>query len=76
MIFLLSFAIFPGPLSRVDLSVVGIALGILGVGFSGEQALRRRTVSESSRPSGWNQKIIDEFRSNAGKVGGYFEVRP
>ena len=27
-------------------------------------------------PSGWNQKIIKEFRSNAGKVGGYFEGAP
>ena len=43
---------------------------------SGEQPLRRRTVSESSGPSGWNQKIIDEFRSNAGKVGGYFSGAP
>ena len=33
-------------------------------------------MSESSRPSGWNQKIIDEFRSNAGKVGGYFDGAP
>jgi deazaflavin-dependent oxidoreductase (nitroreductase family) len=30
-------------------------------------------VSESSGPGGWNQKIIEEFRSNAGKVGGTFE---
>ena len=29
-----------------------------------------------SEPSGWNQKIIEEFRSNAGKVGGYFEGAP
>jgi deazaflavin-dependent oxidoreductase (nitroreductase family) len=33
-------------------------------------------VSESSGPSGWNQKIIDEFRANAGKVGGYFDGAP
>ena len=25
---------------------------------------------------GWNDKVIDEFRSNAGKVGGYFEGAP
>ena len=29
-----------------------------------------------SEPSGWNQKIIEEFRSNAGEVGGYFEGAP
>ena len=33
-------------------------------------------MSESTRPSGWNQKIIKEFRTNAGKVGGYFEGAP
>jgi hypothetical protein len=33
-------------------------------------------VSEPSGPNGWNQKIIEEFRSNAGKVGGYFEGAP
>ena len=35
-----------------------------------------RPVSEPSGPRGWNQKIIEEFRSNAGKVGGYFEGAP
>lgn len=30
-------------------------------------------MSESRGPSGWNEKIIDEFRANEGKVGGYFE---
>jgi hypothetical protein len=30
-------------------------------------------VSESSGPSNWNQKIIEEFRAHEGKVGGYFE---
>ena len=30
-------------------------------------------MSESSEPSNWNQKIIEEFHANAGKVGGYFE---
>ena len=30
-------------------------------------------MSESSGPHNWNQKIIDEFRANSGKVGGYFE---
>jgi F420H(2)-dependent quinone reductase len=30
-------------------------------------------VSESRGPNNWNQKIIDEFHANAGKVGGYFE---
>ena len=30
-------------------------------------------MSESSGPSNWNQKIIEEFRANEGKVGGYFE---
>jgi hypothetical protein len=25
--------------------------------------------------SDWNQAIIDEFRANAGRVGGYFEGR-
>ena len=33
-------------------------------------------MSESSGPSDWNQKVIDEFRANAGKVGGYFEGAP
>ena len=33
-------------------------------------------MSESSGPIGWNQKIIDEFRSDAGKVGGYFAGAP
>jgi deazaflavin-dependent oxidoreductase (nitroreductase family) len=33
-------------------------------------------VSESSGPNDWNQKIIEEFRANAGKVGGYFEGAP
>ena len=26
--------------------------------------------------SDWNQRIIDEFRQNGGKVGGHFEGRP
>jgi deazaflavin-dependent oxidoreductase (nitroreductase family) len=26
--------------------------------------------------SDWNQKVIEEFRANAGKVGGYFEGAP
>ena len=30
-------------------------------------------MSESSGPNDWNQKIIEEFRANEGKVGGYFE---
>ncbi|MGZ4613305.1 MAG: nitroreductase family deazaflavin-dependent oxidoreductase [Kineosporiaceae bacterium] len=30
-------------------------------------------MAESSRPSNWNEKIIEEFRANGGKVGGYFE---
>ena len=33
-------------------------------------------MSQSSGHSGWNDKTIDEFRSNAGKVGGYFEGAP
>ncbi len=33
-------------------------------------------MSESSGPSDWNQKIIEEFRANAGSVGGYFEGSP
>ena len=33
-------------------------------------------MSEPSGPIGWNQKIIEEFRSNAGRVGGYFEGAP
>jgi deazaflavin-dependent oxidoreductase (nitroreductase family) len=33
-------------------------------------------VGESSGPRDWNQKIIEEFRANAGKVGGYFEGAP
>lgn len=30
----------------------------------------------ASSPGGWNENIIDEFRNNAGKVGGYFEGAP
>jgi deazaflavin-dependent oxidoreductase (nitroreductase family) len=30
-------------------------------------------MSQSSGPSDWNQQVIDEFRANGGKVGGYFE---
>ena len=30
-------------------------------------------MSESSGPTDWNQKIIEEFRANEGRVGGYFE---
>lgn len=33
-------------------------------------------MSESSGPADWNQGIIDEFRANDGKVGGYFEGAP
>ena len=64
------------PLAKARPASGGRAPGILGVGFNGEQALRRRRVSESSGPSGWNQKIIDEFRSNAGKAAGYFDGAP
>ena len=33
-------------------------------------------MSESSRANDWNRKVIEEFRANAGKVGGYFEGAP
>jgi deazaflavin-dependent oxidoreductase (nitroreductase family) len=33
-------------------------------------------MTEPSRASDWNQKIVEEFRANAGKVGGYFEGAP
>jgi len=33
-------------------------------------------VTASSDRSNWNQAIIEEFRANAGKVGGYFEGTP
>ena len=33
-------------------------------------------MSQSSGPSDRNQKIIEEFRANEGKVGGYFEGAP
>ena len=33
-------------------------------------------MGESSGPQDWNGKIIEEFRANAGKVGGYFEGAP
>ena len=33
-------------------------------------------MSESTGPNDWNQKVIDEFRANGGKVGGYFEGAP
>lgn len=33
-------------------------------------------TTEEDRVSDWNQQIIDEFRANAGKVGGQFEGAP
>ena len=33
-------------------------------------------MSDSHGPNDWNQKVIDEFRANEGKVGGYFEGAP
>jgi deazaflavin-dependent oxidoreductase (nitroreductase family) len=30
----------------------------------------------ASSAGGWNDAVIDEFRNNAGKVGGYFEGAP
>jgi deazaflavin-dependent oxidoreductase (nitroreductase family) len=33
-------------------------------------------MSESSGPNDWNRKVIEEFRANGGKVGGYFEGAP
>jgi deazaflavin-dependent oxidoreductase (nitroreductase family) len=30
-------------------------------------------MSESSEHNNWNQKNIEEFRANEGKIGGYFE---
>jgi deazaflavin-dependent oxidoreductase (nitroreductase family) len=30
----------------------------------------------ASSGGGWNDTVIDEFRNNAGKVGGYFEGAP
>ena len=33
-------------------------------------------MTASSDRSNWNQTIIKEFRTNAGKVGGYFEGTP
>ena len=30
-------------------------------------------MSESSGHNDWNQKNIEEFRANEGKIGGYFE---
>jgi deazaflavin-dependent oxidoreductase (nitroreductase family) len=30
-------------------------------------------VTQTRRPGNWNQHIIEEFRANGGKVGGYFE---
>ena len=33
-------------------------------------------MTASSDRSNWNQTIIEEFRGNAGKVGGYFEGTP
>src|SRR5919112_1541793 len=35
-----------------------------------------RTSVVAPAMSDWNAKIIEEFRSNAGKVGGPFEGRP
>ncbi len=33
-------------------------------------------MTDSVAPPNWNQKIIDEFRGNAGQVGGYFAGAP
>ncbi len=33
-------------------------------------------MSQSSGPADWNQGIVDEFRANEGRVGGYFEGAP
>jgi hypothetical protein len=33
-------------------------------------------VSQTSGPTDHNQRVIDEFRANDGKVGGYFEGAP
>lgn len=33
-------------------------------------------MTETRRPANHNAAIIDEFRSNAGRVGGYFEGAP
>jgi deazaflavin-dependent oxidoreductase (nitroreductase family) len=33
-------------------------------------------VTQLPRPDNWNQPIIEEFRANDGKVGGYFEGAP
>jgi len=33
-------------------------------------------VTASSDRSNWNQTVIEDFRANAGKVGGYFEGTP
>lgn len=41
-----------------------------------EDGRRPRYGFMASSPGGWNDKIIDEFRNNAGKVGGYFEGAP
>ena len=30
-------------------------------------------MTQTRRPGNWNQHIIEEFRANGGKVGGYFE---
>lgn len=35
-----------------------------------------RTDEEGARVADWNQSIIDEFRSNDGRVGGRFENQP
>ena len=41
-----------------------------------EDGRRPRYGFMAGSPGGWNDKIIDEFRNNAGKVGGYFEGAP
>jgi deazaflavin-dependent oxidoreductase (nitroreductase family) len=33
-------------------------------------------VTQPTRPANWNEKIIEEFRANGGKVGGPFEGAP
>ena len=38
--------------------------------------MQRHVAGGMSEANDWNQRIIDEFRSNGGKVGGQFEGAP
>jgi deazaflavin-dependent oxidoreductase (nitroreductase family) len=39
-------------------------------------ARQEAALTQTTRPDNWNQPIIEEFRANDGRVGGYFAGAP